>query len=113
RDSTRNIDDIYVMDADGGNVRRLTDTPDEADWSPKFSPDAEAIAYVAGDGATFYLIVMGADGSDPQRVAGPYSFAEFPSWRRDGKEVYFSAIEKGKDNADIYSYNVETHEVKT
>ncbi len=58
-----------------------------------------------------------ADGprrSDQQGVAGPYRFAEFPSWRRDGKnEVYFSAIEQGRDDADIYSYDLDTHEVKT
>jgi Tol biopolymer transport system component len=30
-------DDIYVMDADGGNVRQLTDDP-AMDWWPDWSP---------------------------------------------------------------------------
>jgi Tol biopolymer transport system component len=67
---------------------------------------------VAPDGA--YLALMDADGSNQQHVAGPYKFAEFPSWRRDGvNQVYFSAIDQGRDDADIYSYDVDTREVKT
>ena len=113
RDSARNMDDIYVMDAAGGNVRRLTDTPDVTEWSAKFSPDGARISYVAGSGGAYYLSLMDADGSDQQHAAGPYKFAEFPSWRRDGKQVSFSAIEQGRNDADIYSYDIETHEVKT
>src|SRR5436309_11910812 len=30
--------DLYVMDAGGGAVRRATDTPDASEFSPKFSP---------------------------------------------------------------------------
>jgi Tol biopolymer transport system component len=112
RDSARNRDDIYVMGADGGNVQRLTDTPDVTEWSAKFSPDGTRISYVAGSSGSYYLTLMDADGSNQQHVAGPYKFAEFPSWRRDGKQVYFSAIDQGRGDADIYSFDIETHEVK-
>ena len=94
-------------------MRRLTDTPDVTEWSAKFSPDGARISYVAGAAGSYYLSLMDADGSDQQHAAGPYKFAEFPSWRRDGKQVSFSAIEQGRNDADIYSYDIETHEVKT
>jgi Tol biopolymer transport system component len=113
RDNASAKDDLYVMDAGGGGVRRLTDTPDATEWSPKFSPDGARISYVAREGNSYELSLMNADGSGPQHVAGPYRFAEFPSWRRDGKQVYFSAIEQGRNDADIYSYDLDTHEVKT
>jgi Tol biopolymer transport system component len=72
------------------------------------------VAYVADTGdAGWYLALMDADGSNQQNVAGPYKFAEFPSWRRSGpNELYFSAIAQGRDDADIYSYDVDTREVK-
>jgi Tol biopolymer transport system component len=36
--------DIYVMDADGSNVTRLTTTP-VLEMSPDWSPDGSAIAF--------------------------------------------------------------------
>src|SRR4051812_27560876 len=92
RDSLPQHDDLYVMDADGGNTHRLTSTEDTAEWSPRYSPDASSIAYVqVAPGGTF-VALMDADGSNVTRLAGPYEFAEFPAWRRDGSEIYFSAI---------------------
>lgn len=112
RDGAAGKADVYTMRADGGDVRRLTDTP-SPEWSPKYSPDGKSIAYVqvADDGS--YVALMDADGSDPRRIAGPYKFAEFPEWTRDAREIYFSAIDQGRDDADIYSVDVATNEVKT
>jgi Tol biopolymer transport system component len=113
RDSEPLHDDVYVMNADGSGVRRLTSTPDMTEWSAKFSPDASEIVYVQSTGEGGFIALMNADGSDVRRLAGPYKFAEFPSWRRDGAEIYFSAIAEGRSDADIYSVNPRTLEVKT
>jgi Tol biopolymer transport system component len=114
RDSAPGKDDLYVMNADGSSVTRLTNTPDVTEWSAKFSPDGKRVAYVAAASDGYYLALMDPDGSNQQRVAGPYRFAEFPAWRRDGvNEVFFSAIEQSRSDADIYSYDLDTHEVQT
>ncbi|MFW6202417.1 MAG: LpqB family beta-propeller domain-containing protein, partial [Gemmatimonadota bacterium] len=56
--------DIYVMDADGSGVTRLTTHPDE-DRYPAWSPDGTRIAFEAyrGGDATG-IFIMNADGSD-------------------------------------------------
>jgi len=108
------MNEILVMDADGRNVRNLTNTEKGSEWSPKYSPDGARIAYAitTGDGA-YHLGLMDADGSNPQEVAGPYRFVEFPSWTRDGREVFFSAIALESNDVDIYSIDVATKDVRT
>ena len=70
--------DIYVMDADGGNVTRLTDHP-KNDMTPYWSPDGKWISFtsarISGLGGPFDegrgawdIFVMKADGSDLQHV---------------------------------------------
>ena len=39
--------DIWLMRADGSGKRNLTRSPDVPDWSPAFSPDGRAIAYMS------------------------------------------------------------------
>jgi WD40 repeat protein len=63
---------IFVMNADGGNLRQLTDRRDQG-WFPTWSPDGTQIAFVRGD----HLMVMAADGS-AQRPIGPGGW--FPVW---------------------------------
>ena len=99
-----NTPDIYVMQADGSNTRKLTDTgtdagPDNPDWfadnSPTWSPDGQRILFgryydgcVCGD-----LYVMNADGSglrvvipEPNEV---YNYTE-PSWSPDSHHVIYT-----------------------
>jgi TolB protein len=110
--------DLYTMNADGSGVRRLTDTPG-GEYSAKYSPDGTSIAYVLQDGSGWIVRVMDADGRNQRQVAGPYEFAEFPSWTHDGSQLYYSAIEQGGGSgpgygrAHIYSANVKTGEVRT
>ena len=111
--------DLYTMKADGSDVRRLTNTPGGGEYSPKYSPDGKSIAYVLQDDSGWTVRVMNADGTHSRQVAGPYEFAEFPSWTHDGSEVYYSAIENGGASAGaygaahIYSVDVRTGAVRT
>ncbi len=103
--------DIYVMDADGRNIRRLTDTPDGGEISPKYSRDAKLIAYGRQDGNRWALWLMNADGTDQRKIAGDYAFLEFPAWSPNAKEIYYSAIERDAATGDAYGsakiYSVE------
>jgi TolB protein len=115
RDRGNRQNDIYTMAADGSDVQRITTGRIESFWSPKFSPDGREIAFSLQQQGEYYLGVMNADGRLGRPLAGPYDFVEFPSWTRDGKEIYFSAIGEGTQAADILAVNVdgETPTVRT
>ena len=54
-------DEIYVMDADGGNEQRLTENR-QNDWDPVWSPDGERIAFMSdrkGDLQNFEILRYG------------------------------------------------------
>ena len=66
--------EIYVMDADGGNLQRLTNHPD-SDFHPSWSPDGKQITFMSRrdghviDGlATFEIYVMDTDEGNPQNL---------------------------------------------
>ncbi|HSD48549.1 MAG TPA: hypothetical protein VLE71_01840, partial [Actinomycetota bacterium] len=88
--------DIYMMDADGSNVERLTDDP-AGEFMPVWSPDGSRIAFVReGDpGAGTYegVFTMDPDGSDVRRVSSSDGGSDFwPSWSPDGSKIVFAAI---------------------
>jgi dipeptidyl aminopeptidase/acylaminoacyl peptidase len=54
--------DIYVMNADGSNVQRLTDLGTA--FQPAWSPDGSRIVFGSGIGRDSEIFVMNADGTD-------------------------------------------------
>ena len=93
-------DDVFVMDADGANVRQLTPEVDGSSSNqPTWSPDGERIAYVRGPSihsavvavtplAFGELLVVDADGGEAFRLTRSEPDAA-PAWSPDGREVVF------------------------
>lgn len=84
---------IYAMNSDGSNVRRLTKNKSE-DSNPAWAPDGGAIVYISATGDDRRgLFLMGPDGSDPHGLAhSKHQDFCFPSWSPDGKVIVFSAL---------------------
>ncbi len=95
--------DIYVMDADGGNPRALTDTArDEHD--PSWSPDGRRIVFGAyRDGVDIF--VMDVDGGSTWRLTG-HGIDMCPSWSPDGRSVLYQS-HKGGDVSDIWAMDAD------
>ena len=81
--------DIYVMDADGTNEQQLTDTYEECELSPRWSPDGSQILYKkCDDDGVADLWVMDADGSNQQVVVAEVN-AQFFDWSPDGQWIVY------------------------
>ncbi|MGH8604709.1 MAG: hypothetical protein ACREXR_18570, partial [Gammaproteobacteria bacterium] len=91
--------EIYVINADGTDPKRLTDN-DSYDGHPIWSPDASQIAFESLRDGTHAIYVMQADGSNPTRITHGHGRQALPSWSPDGKKIVFLSEREG--SAGIY-----------
>jgi len=84
--------DIYVMNADGTDVRQLTTDPAH-EYDPTWAPDGKRIAFrhQAGDASDIYVINPdGAGETDLTRDGGRYiDYA--PAWSPDGTAIVWNS----------------------
>ncbi|HID35490.1 MAG TPA: hypothetical protein EYP25_13170 [Anaerolineae bacterium] len=79
--SRRNGDrDIYVIDADGGNLTRLTTLPGN-DSNPIWALDGEAIIFSRRPQTDWDLFIMNADGSDVRQLTNSPGQDRFGDWK--------------------------------
>lgn len=83
--------EIYVMDANGSNVRRLTTSPG-IDTEPVFSPDGSKIAFASTRSGNLDIWVMNADGSNPQQLTNSAFHETEPTWSPDGTKLAYTRV---------------------
>jgi len=93
--------DLYVMDADGSNVRQLTTDPN-GDYYPAWSPDGSTIAYWNGsttgqDGGPMdaELYTIPATGGTPTRLTNNEIPDIEPAWSPDGGQIAYFSTDRG------------------
>jgi len=81
--------DLYLVDADGANLERLTSTPDP-DLSPDWSPDGSLVVFSRNvPSGTQLWVVDVATGAETQ-LTDPAGRDETPRWSPDGTRIAFS-----------------------
>lgn len=82
--------EIFVMNADGSGLTRLTDNV-EYDDLPDWSPDGAKIAFVSGRDGVHTFYVMNADGSTQTRLTNDALAQGYsPDWSPDGRKIAFT-----------------------
>lgn len=96
--------EIYAMDADGGNQRRLTSTQSDEGY-PSWSPDGHTIAFDTDRDGNFEIYVMNADGTAPRRLTSSPGRDVSASWSPDGRQIAFMSDRDG--GFDVYVMNAD------
>ena len=93
---------IWTMDLDGSNKKRLTDFEVDS-RSPNFSSDGRRIVYVTNDGK---LWVMNSSGDNKTQISLNISAAE-PKWCFQDKKIVFTSYRGVAflDDSDIWIIN--------
>ena len=97
------MNDIYIMNADGTNVRQLTDVVGY-DGGPFFSPDGKRICWrrFAENGATAEVYTMAVDGSDVKRLTEINAMSWAPFYHPSGDYLIFTTNKHGFANFELY-----------
>lgn len=109
--------DIFVMNADGTGIRRLTDSPGDEGW-PSWSPNGDTILFSSqrddcsfsdapdcltmpsGSFGQFHtLYLMNPDGSEERRVSDV--FGQIADWSPDGRYILFEDFAGGGSGLNV------------
>lgn len=86
--------EVYVMDADGSNVRQVTNNG-AANFGPFWHPDGERIIFSSnqGDpsGREFDLYMIHEDGTGEERITHTADFDGFPMFSPDGRYLVWGS----------------------
>ena len=70
---------IYLADANGTNVRRIT-TPAEGDDMPRWSPDSRQLVFSRVEGGMFHLFKVNADGTAVTKLSTVAQHETWANW---------------------------------
>jgi len=100
--------DIYIMNADGSNVKRLTHTLGY-DGGPFFSPNGSRITWrrFAPNGATAEIYTMNIDGTDQRRITRVNAMSWAPYYHPSGDYLIFTNNSLGFANFELFIVDAE------
>jgi Tol biopolymer transport system component/Zn-dependent M28 family amino/carboxypeptidase len=95
--------EIFIMNADGTNVRQLTDVPGY-DGGPFFSPDGKRICWrrFSESGVTAEIMTMNIDGSDQKQLTNIGAMSWAPFYHPSGEYLIFTTNRHGFGNFELY-----------
>ncbi len=107
--------ELYIMDADGSNVRQLTHAPKCYNGGPFFSPDGKRVVFRSDRKKKDHLqlYVIDADGKNERALTDDLNWVQWgPYWYRDGKHIVYAAADHSnpavRPNYDLYWMHIDT-----
>ncbi len=95
--------EIFVMDADGGNLRQVTDLGG-ASFAPFWHPEGEQIIFSSNwhnpEGRNFDLFMINEDGTGLERITFGDTFDGFPMFSPDGTHLVFASNRGARTEGD-------------
>ena len=96
--------DLYLMDADGGNVRRIVEAPG-MDTRPAWSPDGRRIAFTSNRDGDYEIYLVNADGANARRITHRPGKDDYAVWHPAGDRLLVVSEVAGK--SDLWLVNVD------
>ncbi|HEX5273485.1 MAG TPA: biopolymer transporter Tol, partial [Gemmataceae bacterium] len=107
--------ELYIMDADGKNVRQLTHTPGCYNGGPFFSPDGKQVIFRSDRRKKDHLqlYVIDADGKNERALTDDLNWVNWgPYWYKDGRHVIYAGADHSdptaRPNYDLYWMDIKT-----
>jgi WD40 repeat protein len=112
------ITDLYTVDADGKNLRQLTNDL-YGDMQPAWSPDGKQLAFATDRGpetnlsilkfSKWRIAVMDLQSSAIEVLPGQDGLNLNPAWSPDGRQLAFVSDRTGIPNIFLYDFNDRQH----
>ena len=107
--------ELYIMEADGSNVRQLTHASGCYNGGPFFSPDGKRVIFRSDrkEKDRLQLYVIDVDGKNEHALTDEPSWVQWgPYWYKDSKHIVYAAAAHSdptkRPNYDLYWMNIET-----
>ncbi|MFL5802232.1 MAG: hypothetical protein ACJ8CR_10890 [Roseiflexaceae bacterium] len=104
---------LYIVDADGANLRRLTTDPQ--DQLPAWSPDGQRIVFTSDRDhiGNIDIFVINADGTRLVQLTTDRAVDNFPIWSPDGRYIAFTSNrDPNTPYGDIYIMRADGTQVQ-
>lgn len=102
------IHDLWIMSAEGGDRRRLTESSTN-EIGISWAPDASELAFGSDRSGSFDIYSIGLEGTETRRLTDSESRDMMPAWSPDGSTIAFASDREG--SMQIYRMDREGGDV--